>query len=87
MAVVPFGFGEPKLFADGVGVELGEAVSANSTPCSCYCSSTWCRRFKEVDIALMVAKSTGDGNSNGLRGSRLRSKVDLCDAIYTKSKF
>jgi len=74
LAIVPFGFGEPKLFADCVGVNLGEAVSANSTP---YSSSTRCRRGKEVDVALVVAKSTGDGDSNGLRGSRLRSKVDL----------
>merc|ERR1719318_313199 len=40
LAVVPFGFGEPKLLADRVGVKLGEAVSANSAPLSSCCSST-----------------------------------------------
>merc|ERR1719481_1676651 len=31
-AVVPFGSGKPKLFADGVGINLSEAVSANRAP-------------------------------------------------------
>jgi len=68
-AVVPFGFGEPKLFADSVGVELGEAVSANSAPLSSCCGSSRYRWLKEVDVALVVAKSTGDSDSNLLRGS------------------
>ena len=76
------------MFADGVGVKLGEAVSANSAPC-CR-SSRWrrrsasrCSRGKDVDIALVVAKSTGEGDSSGYRVSQSNSIVDLCDAIYT----
>merc|ERR1719403_159954 len=48
----PFGFGEPKLFADGVGVKLGEAVSANSAPCRRWVSSC-SSRGKDVDVALV----------------------------------
>jgi len=78
-AVVRFGSGKPKLFADGVGVNLGEAVSANSTPAQSSGkreADTW-GRVKEVDVALVVAVATGEGDSSGCRRSRSHSMVNL----------
>jgi len=73
--VVFSGSSKPKLFADGVGVEPSEAVSANSTPLSS--SGCACVSQEEVDVALVVAKSTDEGDLSGLCLSRSHSMLDL----------
>jgi len=70
--IVRFGSGKPKLLTHGVGVNLGEAISANTAPLSrSYCI------VKEVDVALVVAMSTGEGNPSGSRLSCSHSMIDL----------
>jgi len=63
-----FGSGKPKLPADGVGVVPSEAVSTKTAPLSIG---------EDVDVALVVAKPTDEGNSNGARVGRFHSMLYL----------
>jgi len=74
-AVVRFGSGKPKLFADSVGFNLSEAVSANSAPA--LVSSRGRKTVKEVDVALVVAKPTDEGDSIAYRLRFSHSMLDL----------
>jgi len=72
--VVRFGSRKSKLSADGVGVKPSKAVSANSAPLTRGRGCIW---IKEVDVALMVAMSTGEGDSSGCSRSCSHSMIDL----------